>query len=92
MERVELMATSRETRGKKVKQLRAEGLIPAVLYGPDTPALAIQADERAFTAALRQAGSTALIDPKGHIAFNWPRVKAAGHAEKVRLKLEELRS
>ena len=36
--------------------------------------------------------STVLIDPKGKVAFHWPNVKAAGHAEKVREKLAELRN
>ena len=36
--------------------------------------------------------STVLIDPEGKVAHHWPRVKAAGHAEQVREKLEELRS
>jgi peroxiredoxin Q/BCP len=36
--------------------------------------------------------STVLIDPQGKVAFHWPNVKAAGHAEKVREKLAELRS
>lgn len=35
--------------------------------------------------------STVLIDPRGKVAFHWPSVKAAGHAEKVREKLAELR-
>jgi peroxiredoxin Q/BCP len=35
--------------------------------------------------------STVLIDPEGNVAFHWPNVKAAGHAEKVREKLAELR-
>jgi peroxiredoxin Q/BCP len=35
--------------------------------------------------------STVLIDPKGRIAHHWPRVKAKGHADKVRQQLEELR-
>jgi peroxiredoxin Q/BCP len=35
--------------------------------------------------------STVIIDPKGRIAHHWKRVKAKGHAEKVREKLEELR-
>jgi thioredoxin-dependent peroxiredoxin len=35
--------------------------------------------------------STALIDPEGKVAYHWPTVKAAGHAEKVREKLAELR-
>jgi peroxiredoxin Q/BCP len=36
--------------------------------------------------------STVLIDPKGTIAFHWPNVKAAGHAEAVKEKLAELQS
>jgi peroxiredoxin Q/BCP len=35
--------------------------------------------------------STVLIEPQGRVAFHWPNVKAAGHAEKVREKLAELR-
>jgi peroxiredoxin Q/BCP len=35
--------------------------------------------------------STVLIDPSGRVAHHWPSVKAAGHAEKVREKLAELR-
>ena len=34
--------------------------------------------------------STYIIDPSGKVAFNWSGVKAGGHAEKVRLKLEEI--
>jgi thioredoxin-dependent peroxiredoxin len=34
--------------------------------------------------------STVLIDPAGKLAYHWPTVKAAGHAEKVRDKLAEL--
>lgn len=35
--------------------------------------------------------STVLIDPEGAIAHHWSRVKAAGHAAKVRERLAELR-
>jgi thioredoxin-dependent peroxiredoxin len=35
--------------------------------------------------------STVLVDPQGTVAFHWPSVTAAGHAEKVRAKLAELR-
>ncbi len=35
--------------------------------------------------------STVLIDPEGRIAHHWPKVKAAGHADAVKQKLEELR-
>jgi peroxiredoxin Q/BCP len=36
--------------------------------------------------------STVLIGPDGTVAYHWPNVKAAGHAEKVREKLAELRA
>jgi peroxiredoxin Q/BCP len=35
--------------------------------------------------------STAILDPSGKVAYHWPTVKAAGHAEKVREKLGELK-
>lgn len=35
--------------------------------------------------------STVLIDPEGKVAHHWGKVRAAGHAAKVREKLEELR-
>jgi peroxiredoxin Q/BCP len=34
--------------------------------------------------------STVLIDPKGNVAHRWAKVRAAGHADEVRAKLEEL--
>ena len=36
--------------------------------------------------------STVLIDPSGKVAHHWSKVKAAGHAEKVRTRLEELQA
>ena len=36
--------------------------------------------------------STVLIDPAGNVAHHWSNVKAAGHAEAVRQKLQELQS
>ncbi len=36
--------------------------------------------------------STVLVAPDGTVAFHWPNVKAAGHAEQVRAKLAELRN
>jgi peroxiredoxin Q/BCP len=35
--------------------------------------------------------STVLVDPQGKVAFHWPNVRAAGHAEQVRERLAELR-
>jgi len=62
MERVQLLAQSRSVLGKQVSQLRSQGLIPVVLYGPDTLAKSLHIPERDLTKALQQTGSTALID------------------------------
>lgn len=36
--------------------------------------------------------STFIISPKGEIIEMWPKVKAKGHAEEVKVKLEELKN
>ena len=87
MERVELRATSRTVQGKKVKQLRTAGLIPAVMFGPDTPSNSIQVEQRELLKVLREAGSTALIDlyvddetkPKAVLAREIQRNPVTGH-------------
>lgn len=42
---------------------------------------------RKFEGVIR---STVIVDPKGNVAHHWKKVKAKGHAESVRKKLEEL--
>ena len=36
--------------------------------------------------------STVIIDPAGKVAFHWAKVKAKGHADKVKERLAELRA
>jgi peroxiredoxin Q/BCP len=36
--------------------------------------------------------STVLVDPKGKVAWRWPRVRVDGHADAVRAKIAELRT
>jgi large subunit ribosomal protein L25 len=62
MERAELKTQTRTIRGKQVRQLRAKGWIPAVVYAPDMEARSIQIEERPLVRTLQQVGSTALID------------------------------
>jgi len=62
MERFELEAHSRTVCGRQVRQLRNQGWIPAVLYGPDTPSRPIQVEERRLGKVLQQAGGSALIN------------------------------
>ncbi|MGD8625209.1 MAG: 50S ribosomal protein L25 [Anaerolineae bacterium] len=75
MERIELKTSSRQILGKKVKHLRAEGVIPGVLFGAKVPTTHIQVDERDLSKALQEAGATALIDlyvddnPEPHVVL-----------------------
>ena len=62
MERIELRTQARTTRGKQVKRLRAQGWIPAVVYGADMSTRSVQVHERSLFKTLKQAGSTTLID------------------------------
>ena len=60
METLELKADVREVTGRKVKTLRQEGMVPAVLYGhTDTILLQIQA--KTLGKVLREAGTHQLI-------------------------------
>jgi len=61
MEQIELQTQKREVLGKKVKNLRREGLIPAVLYGHDIESLPLQIEERELNRVLTQAGGHRLI-------------------------------
>ena len=62
---IELTATPRTERGKKLKALRAEGVLPAVVYSGKVESLAISVPEKDFTKILRNTGETALITLKG---------------------------
>ena len=61
MEQIELKTQKRTVLGKKVKSLRLEGLIPAVLYGHETESLPLQVEERELDRVLAQAGEHRLI-------------------------------
>jgi large subunit ribosomal protein L25 len=58
---IELSAERRTVTGKKVNQLRRNGLIPAVVYGHNVAATSIQVDERVFGQLLTRAGMNRLI-------------------------------
>ncbi len=58
-DRVTIVAEPRTVTGKKVKQLRREGLIPGVIYGQSEP-VKIQMDVKPLRRALRVAGTTQL--------------------------------
>ncbi len=55
-------AQARGVVGKKVKQLRRSGMVPATIYGPHTAPINIQIPYRPLQIALMKAGGTNLID------------------------------
>jgi len=56
-----LKAKIRKDLGKKVKALRKQGILPAVLYGPETKNLTIEIDFKEFENVYKEAGESSLI-------------------------------
>jgi large subunit ribosomal protein L25 len=57
-----LEAQPRTITGKKVSQLRNQGLVPAIIYGAKIEPIQVQIPYRALELALRSAGGTHLIN------------------------------
>ena len=62
MKRQKLEVSKRKITGKKVKNLRREGILPANIYGRDFKSLAIQVPYKDFEPVYKEAGETGLID------------------------------
>lgn len=62
MDTLILNAERRTVTGKKVGQLRRAGLLPAVVYGPDSAPLAVQLNAREATRLIRRIQGTQLVD------------------------------
>ena len=58
---VVLEAQKRAVFGKKLKNLRSQGKIPAVMYGPKEPVLAILVDQKEFKKVLSEAGESSVV-------------------------------
>src|SRR5439155_20871265 len=57
-----LTAHARTVTGKAVRQLRADGLLPAVVYGHDVPSESVQVDAKAFADLSRHTSRNTLVD------------------------------
>ncbi|PIP61109.1 50S ribosomal protein L25 [Candidatus Roizmanbacteria bacterium CG22_combo_CG10-13_8_21_14_all_38_20] len=60
--RQQLKAENRKITGKKVKQLRKEGILPASIYGKKVKSGSIQLNKDEFIKLYRKTGETAIID------------------------------
>ncbi|KKU64574.1 MAG: 50S ribosomal protein L25 [Candidatus Amesbacteria bacterium GW2011_GWA1_47_16] len=56
-----LNAKQREIAGRAVKKLRAGGIVPANLFGKNTPSVNLQLDAKTFAKLYNQVGESALI-------------------------------
>lgn len=61
-ENLVLEARGRKVTGKKVAQLREQGIIPAVVYGHSIKPESLELDELPFVKVFKQAGESTLID------------------------------
>lgn len=70
MEKIVIEALKRSKTGKKVKEVRKDGFIPAVIYGRDLESMSISLEKRLSTQILNKvSGSTILtisVDGKEH--------------------------
>ena len=58
----QLSATPRALTGRKVKQLRRQGLIPANLFGKKIDSIAVQVDTKQFTKLYDEVGETGIVE------------------------------
>jgi large subunit ribosomal protein L25 len=62
MKEILLEAKTRERKGtRKVKKVRKEGIIPAVVYGPGEDSIALELDEKSFVQCIREGVSESVI-------------------------------
>lgn len=61
---IEINAKIRETLGKKVKTLRKEGIIPAVLYGTKVKSTPLEIDYNEFEKVYKEAGESTIVKLK----------------------------
>jgi large subunit ribosomal protein L25 len=59
-----LKAKKRQLTGRKVKQLRREGVLPANVYGKDVKSTSISVDLKEFLKTFKEAGETNIVEVK----------------------------
>lgn len=57
-----LKVEKRKILGRKVKQLRQEGILPANIYGKKIKSLAVQLQEKDFLSLYKDVGETSIVD------------------------------
>ncbi len=60
-DRMELVAEERQVTGKKVKRLREQGIVPAVVYGHNIDSVPVQVRHDELAQLLRRGGRTSMV-------------------------------
>jgi large subunit ribosomal protein L25 len=63
-DQIELSAEERSVLGKKVKRLRQEGFVPAIVYGHNTESVPVQVRREDLSQVLRRGGRTSIFQLK----------------------------
>lgn len=58
---LQISVDARTASGKRTKNLRAQGIVPGVLFGKKVGSVPVQLDAKAFEALYREAGRTSII-------------------------------
>lgn len=62
MKKYSITVEKRTIAGRKVKQLRSQGIVPANIYGKKEQSVAVQTDRKEFEKVFSQAGETGIIE------------------------------
>ncbi len=62
MTKIQLKAEKRKVKGRKVKTLRAKGILPANIYGKDVKSVSIQISSKEFRDIFKKAGETSIVE------------------------------
>jgi len=61
-DKITLKVTTRKITGRKIRNLRKEGILPANIYGKDIKSQTVQLPTKDFKAAFKAAGETSIIN------------------------------
>lgn len=98
-DKILLKAESRTVLGKKVKNLRLEGILPAVVYGHKSKSQHLSVSAKDFDTAYQKAGSSSLVElnidgaSKVNVLTHEPQRDPVGghpvHVDFYRVKMDE---
>ncbi|MBP6979913.1 50S ribosomal protein L25 [Candidatus Curtissbacteria bacterium] len=86
MDKITLESQAREITGRKVKTLRAKGIVPAHVFGHEIKSENISVDEKEFKTIFHKAGETSVISLKVG-GKEYPVLVKGLHLDPVTLKI-----